>query len=357
MNSGSLIVARVNLSIFAVLIISLLILVVLGLLWFISKKIENYRNSKEYAEKNKNKLTTQKELNEVSKNAKLTKSEREILISIFKTHPSPNVNFALRDNELFESYLTEVYAKLSQNNETQILTSFFSLRSKIYSTYETTIKIKNSRLIPVETVFTFTPSQGIHHKFELSESNSEEMHFILPSSLQNDEKPEILSKIKMIFLYKESLPFEIETRVIRYQKNKENKDVVVCSQTDRITELKKRSTPRVELNSSCTFSSVKTEIINGKNNYHISEKTHEGILKDSSAGGCRIITKLPIKSEQYIHINAPFDGTETSKALGLILRTTKNKKDEYILHIKFIQITQEQQNRINAVACGYLKIN
>ena len=39
--------------------------------------------------------------------------------------------------------------------------------------------------------------------------------------------------------------------------------------------------------------------------------------------------------------------------IGFIIRTTKTKNDEYILHIKFVKIEKNIVNRINALACGY----
>lgn len=354
-NSGSPIAARLGLNIFAVLIIALIILAALAVLWFISKKLEALKNSQAYLEKNKDKPTSAKDINEASKHAHLTKEERDILTKIFKQHISPNLFFVLKDTQLLESYFNEEYQNIFITGDQQAITSFFSLRQKLYSSYEAVTSIKNSRLIPVETVFTYTPSQGIHYQFKLYDTNQEELHFLLPLELKPEEKPEILSKINLVFVYKDSAPFELEARVIRYQKNKENRDILVCAHSDRIMSRKKRSAPRIDFNHACTFASVKTQTNGNSTSYTVSDKRHDGIITDSSAGGCRVITKLPIKPEQYIHINAPFDGKENDQAIGMILRTTKNKNEEYILHIKFVKIRSELQNKINAVACGYQK--
>ena len=160
-----------------------------------------------------------------------------------------------------------------------------------------------------------------------------------------------------MFVYKNSNPYNLETRVVRYQKGKNNTDLLVCSHTDKITPLQKRMAPRMDLNIVCDFSSVKVEkSINHKKeitNYIPSDKMHGGILADVSAGGCRIFTRLPIKAEQHIFIKGHLDGKNDASAIGIILRTTKNKKDEYILHIKFLEITESTINSINTAACGY----
>lgn len=353
MGTGSPLAARLALNLFAVFFVALAILTAIVVLYFVAKKIDSYKSSLNYAEKNKDRPTSHKDVLEISKKAHLSKNQRELLTKIFKLHPLPNIKFLLKNTEDFEPYFKEQFKIFDQEGNETAKRTLFHLRSSLYKTFEGIGLIKNSRLIPVDTVLTYTPSKGIHYQFALVDSNQEEMHIRIPKTIKEDDKPEILSKISLIFVYKDSTPYEMEARVVRYQKGKDDTSLIICSQTDRITTRKKRTYPRIDINSNCSFSSVKVEKINDKLDFKISDKVHDGILADSSAGGCRIITNLPIKSEQHLHIKGHLDGKEEAEAIGYILRTTKNKNEEYILHIKYERINIATVNKINAVAYKY----
>lgn len=354
MNSGSPITARLSLDIFTILFAALAILVVIALLWFISYAVENYKKSDNYTEKNKNRPTSRRNINDLSKRARLSKSEKELFTKICTAHPLPNINYALKNREIFDSYLKEAFVQLKKAKSENSKKDLFSLRVKMIKFFESSSVIKNTRVIPVGTTFNYTPSQGIHHILTLMDSNSSEMYLQLSDDMPEEDRPAILSKIKFIFVYKDSSPYEIEVRVIRYQPGKNNKTLMVSSHTDQIFSRTKRAYPRIDLFQDCVFSSVKAEKEGDKTEYKISEKIHEGQLLDISAGGCRISTKLAIKAEQYLHISTGvLDSPDKNSPIGFILRTTKTKNDEYILHIKFVKIADDVVNRINAVACGY----
>lgn len=354
MDSGSPIAARLELNIVALLIIAVIMLALIIVLWLISLKVEKHKIYADNIEKNKNKPAKRKEINEIARRAKFSKDEKDLFCELCALHPLPNINYVLSRTTDFDNYLKNKFKELNSQNDENSMAVLFSLRAKIYKTFESTELLKSTRLIPLETPFTFTPSRGVHHIFILVNANPQELHFQLPINILPEEKPEILSKIKLIFIYKNNTPYEIEARVVRYQKGKNNADLLVCAQTDRIVSRTKRAYPRLELFQTCNFSSVKAETKDGKTEYKISEKQHEGNLLDISAGGCRISTKLPIKAEQYIHINSNFGIEEEKKAIGLILRTTKTKSEDFILHIKFVKIEKHALNQINALTSGYI---
>lgn len=354
MNSGSPITARLSLDIFTVLCVALVILVVIAILWFISYAVENYKNSDTYTEKNKNRPTSKKNIRDLSKRAQLSKPEKELFTKICTAHPVPNINYALKNTEIFDSYLKEAFIQFKDAKNEKDKKVLFSLRVKMIKFFKSSSVIKNSRVIPTGTSFNYTPSQGIHHLLYLVDSNSSEMYLQLSDDMPEEDRPPILSKIKLIFVYKDSNPYEIEVRVIRYQQGKNNKILLVSSQTDQVSSRTKRAYPRIDLFQKCIFSSVKLETEGEKPQYKISEKTHEGQLMDISAGGCRISTNLAIKAEQYLNIStAVLDSPNNSSTIGFILRTTRTKNEEHILHIKFVKISDDILNRINAVACGY----
>lgn len=130
---------------------------------------------------------------------------------------------------------------------------------------------------------------------------------------------------------------------------------MITVHTDKIVPLKKRQAERIEIQSPCTFYSVKKTAGGDKDNphYEVSEKEHEGTLEDVSMGGCRVITTLPIKSGQLLSIKGEMNKKDTDTAIGEIVRTTKRVDNNFILHVRFIKIETAVKNKIQAVACGY----
>ena len=67
MNSGSPIAARLSINILSVLLVVLIVAAILVILWGISKILEKYKISDSYAEKNKDRPTSKKSINEISR--------------------------------------------------------------------------------------------------------------------------------------------------------------------------------------------------------------------------------------------------------------------------------------------------
>lgn len=359
MNSGSPLTARLEFNFSAFFFVVAIIVVFIVIIGLITRYLRIYRDSAAYLEKRKNAPTKTKDIVEVSKKAKLSKTEYDYLSYLIKLYKIPNLKYFLKDPKNIDSYLKEQYKLLDKDMNELGKTTLFNLRTKLFKTFGNQILIKNSRLIPLGTYLTFTPSQGIHYQFLLSESNQEELYLTLPSNfIQPDEKPAILSKIDLIFVHKDSSPYKLETRVIRYQKGKNNSDLIVCTQSDKITLLPKRESERIELMKPCVFCHAKTSQ-NNQNNYDLyipSEQKHNGTLADISAGGCRILTNLPIKSGQYIFIEGPLDNKNLDKALGIIVRTSQTKYNTFVLHVKFLKITEKTKNSISAITSNYKNI-
>lgn len=354
MNSGSLISSRLNLNVFPFLAVLAAIIVLILFALYIMPKITARIEESSYSEKNRNKPTTSKNIQRTAKNLKLTKDEKKILSAVFLKNPVPNIRFAVKNAEIFEQYLKEAYFNYREKEDEESIGLLFELRKKIYKNGEISKILKHSRNIPVGTIFTYTPSQGIHYKLKLSQSLPMEFALEFPKEISSEDKPASLSKISFKIIHTDSSAYSIETRVLRYQDGKSGETLLICPQTDKVTPLQKRTSPRIELGGKCAFYPAKKEV-GRKNKVTFSkiEKRHLGILKDASAGGCQIATDIPIKAEQYLYIEALFDGITPAAAYGKILRTTKKRNSEYNLHIKFERIELRTKNRINAAACHY----
>lgn len=357
-NSGSTIQARGEVAshLFLIILVVAIIIIAFFCIYFISKAITKYLNSPAYIEKKKSKPTSIKDINEVSAACNLVKEEKDILWNLCKINKTPNIRYLVNETEEIDFCMKELFKMYDEAGNEEAKKYLFSMRKKILSVYNNQIIIKNTKLIDPETVFTYTAKKGFHHKFTLKENNSEGLVLKLPSSLTDDEMPKSLDKINLVFEIKDGTPYNLESRVIRFQDGKEGKEVFLIH-SDKISPLQKREQERAEVNFPCKFNSVKVSVEAKKKKeeviYTPSEKDYEGTLEDISAGGCRLATNLPIKAEQYIHITGPFNGKQQDKAIGIIVRTTKRCDNVFILHVRFLKIELQVVNRIQAMVNHY----
>ena len=356
LQSGSPIEARTTLNVFAVILIVALIAAAIAIFFFISRYVTTYKTSPAYLERKRAKPTTIADLNQVAKECGLEKEEKDILWAISKKNSSMNLLFFVKEIEQVEEAIRKEFFEFDNAGDELGKNSLFSLRKKLLKVYQQKIIIKTSRAIDENTTFTYTVTKGFHHKIVLKESTPDGLILELPQSLTNSpDKPAALSKIALIFEAKDGSPYEFETRVVRYQQGKNGEQQMITVHTDKLTPLQKRQAERIELRLPCKFSSVKVQNEGKKKDviYTPSEKEYDGTLEDISVGGCRIITNLTIKAEQYIYLSGPFNGSYTDNAIGAIVRTTKRSDNVYILHIKFIKIDVAAVNRIQARVYGY----
>jgi hypothetical protein len=356
--SGSPIFARQNANLFLIIGIVLSIFFVLFILYLIVRVLHERKRSPDYIEKQKSKPTTFSNVTVIARQANLLKEERDLLWKICKKSDIPNIIYLIRNQQEFEQLLKARYALLETENDEEEKACLFNLRSKIIATYNQPIIISQSKNIESSTIFIYTAAEGFHYKLPLIENNPDGLLLLIPDALtENNDKPAALSKIQLIFTAKCGVSYRMETRIVRYQLGKDNRNLMLVVHTDRLEQLQRRQTERVEIQKQCIFSSVNvhsgssekmTKVI-----YQPAEKKHEGVLEDISAGGCRIITSLPIRQDQYIYVEGPFNGSVTDSAIGIIVRTTKRRDEQYVLHIRFIKIEKAVINRIHAHVYKY----
>lgn len=353
LQTGSTIQARAELPVFKVIIIIATIFFLIALVYLVSRAVTNYLNSPAYIEKKKNRPTSIKDVTELSTQCSLVREEKEVLIQICKTHRTPNIKYLVRDYVAMHDCLKEQFKAFDQIGDETGKSHLFTLQEKLFKVFRQQGLIKNSKNISLNTVFTFTVAKGFHYKLQLTENSSESMVLTLPPTLKQEQLPKSLEKINFIFELDDGTPYNLESRVVRYQQGKENSQQMVIVHSDKISPLQKREQERAELNLPCKFHSVKVSVEGSgkkeKINYIPSEKAYEGVLEDISTGGCRLVASLPIKAEQHIYIDGPFNAKQNDQAVGTIVRTTKRSDGIYILHIKFIKIDVKVVNRIQAM--------
>lgn len=356
--SGSPIFARHSVNLIGIIGIIAAILFVLFVVYLVYRMIYTYRNSPAYVENQKKQITTYSNITETAKKCRLLKDERDLLWRICRENKTPNILYLARDPNAVENLLKSEFSKLDQAGDENAKYTLFQLRPKLLNAFNQAPVITLSKNVPDETVFTYTASKGIHYQLKLAENTNEGLLLSVPASLStSNDKPESLSRIILVFQGKGEIPYEMDTRVVRYQTGKDRTDQMLVVHTDRLRELQRRQAPRIEIVKPCKFSPVKVSALGigkaAKVQYTPSEKKYDGTLIDISTGGCRIITSLPIQPQQNIYVEGPFNGKNTDSAIGLILRNTKRRDNQYVLHIKFLKIEKPVLNRIEALAYGY----
>ena len=357
LQSGSPLQARLEVNVFSVLIILVAIIFLLALIYIISKAVTNYHNSPAYLEKKKNRPTSIKDITEIATACSLAKEEKDVLATICKNHKTPNIKYTVRDYTSMVALFEEQFKIYDRAQDEAGKFHLFTLQKKIFKVYRQATFIKNSKNIASETIFTITVDKGFHHKLQMRDNNTDGIVLALPAKINKDAFPKPLEKVNFIFEVEDGTPYNLETRIVRYQVGKENENQMVVVHSDKISPLQKREQERAEMNVTCNFHSVKVvaerEGKKEKIRYIPSEKAHEGVLEDISTGGCRLVSPLPIKADQHIYIDGPLNKKQNDHAVGTIVRTTKRSDGIYILHIKFIKIDTKVVNRIQAMVCKY----
>ncbi len=356
--SGSPVLARNQLNIFLVIALILGVIAVLTVIYVISKIISNYHKSPQYLEKKRQRPSSNSDINEISNYAHLSKEEHALLSRLCKDNPSPNIIYAVQDLTYINDILKNLFEKIDSEANEKAKTVLFSLRTKIFRAYTPPEELTSSRKIDVGTKMTYTASHGVHYRLLYVERTPDAMIINLPQNIiERNERPAPLSKISLIFEAASGAPYQMETRVVRYQRNGRNEEQMVVMHSEQIAPLQRRQVERIEMHEACAFASVSVSTLQeGKENkivYKPSATMHKGLLLDVSAGGCRLVTNIPIKAEQFIYISGKLNTKNEDSAIGTILRTTKRDDGNFILHIKFVKIEQDVVNRIQSVAIGY----
>lgn len=356
--TGSLITARQTVNIFPIVIIFLSIAILAISIFYITKSVKAYHASAAYIEKQKTRPTTLRDVNLASQEAQLTREERDLLWKICYENAASNIMYLAKEREIFDDLLKSEYYEQRSKNADKHISTLFSLRKKMFSAFTPAATIKHSKNIDVDCRFIYTASGGIHYTLDYNMITSDGMYLTMPKDLvTSDAKPVPLRKIELTFTAKDNDAYRMETRVMRYQKAKDNTWQMVIAHSDRIVPLEKRQSDRVDMTLNVLFGAVKAETKGSKKNpkttYTVNEKRYPGTLLDISAGGCRLLTKLPIKPQQHIYIEGKFNKIVEDHAIGLILRNTRRKDGMIILHIRFVDIELSVANRIMALACGW----
>ena len=357
---GSPLLARQNFTlIYGLIFLTAFAVCLLLLLWFMLKTFHRHATP-EWMAAQKNKPTRLSNINNVANKYRLTKDERNLLWEICRKNNTPNIEYLLHDeNAVNELFRVEYTALTNGSNPEPAVSTLFFLRYKLERARASATIITSSKSIPEGTAVSYIDTRDRRHILQLVQNTKEGMCLQMPGTFSTmTDKPAALSKIDLVFTLPSGMQYTMNTRLVRYQTGLSGQPEMFVTHTNNVIPFSKRQTKRIVINQKCIFAAVKVGTRKKGNSetvtYEPLEHQYEGILADISSGGCQIVTRLPIKVDQYIWIELKMNSEHNDEAIGLIVNTKKNmENDLYNLHIKFIKISMAAQNRIWARVYNY----
>lgn len=346
---GSPLAARQNPHIYLIIVFLIIFVGIVLLIYFISKIIKKNHSTPEYIALQRNKETSQKNVIALAKKLQLTQSAQTLLWDICKTTKAKNIFYSYTNEEYLNSIFKEYFLiKKSQNKAAKELLEIFKLNFLIYKKVSLSKNISSSKSIPINSTLSFPTKTGIIYQFKLEKNETNGLYLSVPENItdQTKDKPEPLAKIAMLFTLQNKQQYALVTRVIQYT-NINDKKYIVLSHSNTIYPQNRRSSKRFDVDKKCTFSAV--EISTNKDGNKVftpKENKYEGKITNLSEGGCKLLTDMPIKQKQFIHLNFPVLNI-TESVYGQIVETKTNYNTNlFAVHIMFKNISAESKVNI-----------
>lgn len=345
---GSPLLARSNGAIYNVIIFALIIIGLVAVVYFIFKRLKASHQSAEWIEAEKTRVTKPQDVKKLCAENNFTKRDQDLLWEMCHACEFPNIYYSFHSmdkiTELFFSY----YNLLKEKGYTEDkLFDFFTLRGKLEKARSHSSKLSSTKNILEDTTIFFINREREQFPFTLVKNDKNFLKLEIPGFFENyPHKPKELERILFTFKSTTGMTYNFVSRVIRYEKTGE-KLYMFIAHSHNLSSQAQRQYQREFINDACTFSSV--NVISGKkqDEYIASPKKFPAQLKNISAGGCCIHTKLPIKENQLLCVYFPSLGINEI-TIGQIKHTRKAGEGIYALHIQFIKINKAVMNQIFA---------
>jgi len=354
--TGSPLAARQTALPYTVMAFALVGIGVLFLLWIVWKILQKRKESPEYIEAQKNRPTTIKDVQALTKKISLTRQEALLLYNICFRQKARNIYYLWNDEEYLDGLLREEFLRLRQKNAEADVYEVFKLKSRLERIERMQHSIPSSHNIPEGETLTLPATGGRFYSFKIRKNDQDSLVLEVPKNLEGTEFcPKPLDKIVMTYMTKRGTQYVLSSRVIRFQHGAGGVHEMVINHSNAVSMQNRRQWKRINIGNKCLFSAVEEKTgRRGEVTYSPKENKYEGTLADVSAGGCMIKTQLPIKRDQklWIKINLPERGE--FEAYGLIVSAQKNNEtNEFALHISFIEIDEKDRNDIFAFVYNY----
>ncbi len=314
------------------------------------KKME----SPEYIEKEKTRPTKKKDCVQLIEKNKLNPEYKDILWYICKKFEIPNILYSINSFDQLDNCFREAYISLKENGNQKLINLLFRLKFDLDGVFATSVVYSSTHSIPVKTKLKLILKKSITVMSNLIENEKNYLTMEVPEAfLESKYKPDELDRIAFTFISKTGLPYAFITRFIRWQKQGE-KTYMIVNHTHQLMTKTQRAFKRKNVNEGCVFYSAKfKKDEKGEKYAEIGQKEYTAKLMNISGGGCCISASLPIKEGQFIQLNFTACG-DTVSPVGKIVKSRKtNMHGVFNLHIQFINISTEDQNKILAKVYGY----
>lgn len=354
--TGSPLAARQTALPYTVMAFALVGIGVLFLLWIVWKILQKRKESPEYIEAQKNRPTTIKDVQALTKKISLTRQEALLLYNICFRQKARNIYYLWNDEEYLDGLLREEFLRLRQKNAESDIFEVFKLKSRLERIERMQHSIPSSHNIPEGETLTLPATGGRFYSFKIRKNDQDSLILEVPKNLEGTEFcPKPLDKIVMTYMTKRGTQYVLSSRVIRFQHGSGGVPEMVINHSNAVSMQNRRQWKRINIGNKCVFSAVEEKTgKRGEITYAPKENKYEGILADVSAGGCMIKTQLPIKRDQKLWIKISLPEREEFEAYGLIVSAQKNNEtNEFALHISFIEIDEKDRNDIFAFVYNY----
>lgn len=345
---GSPLLARANGAIYNVIIFALILIGLVTLVYFLIKKYKSSHQTPEWLEAEKTRSTKPADVKRFCSEYNFSKKEQDLLWEMCHACDFPNIYYSFHSLDKITELFFKYYNLLKEKGFTEDkLFDFFSLRGKLEKARSRTSKLSSTKNILEETTVFYINKDREQFPFTLVKNDKNFLKLEIPGFFENyPQKPKELERILFTFKSSTGMTYNFVSRVIRYEK-KEDKLYMFIAHSHNLNTQAQRQYQREFINDACTFSAV--NVNNGKKQaeYVASPKKFPAQLKNISAGGCCIHTKLPIKENQLLCVYFPSLGIN-EMTIGQIKHTRKAGEGIYALHIQFIKINKAVMNQIFA---------
>ena len=255
--AGSPLEARQNQSIYSIIIYTVIFALVLVLINFIIKIIKG----KDLSLKQKaNKTTNLSTILKITKIYNLTQEQRDFLIILCKTHKIPNLEINFHSENFCNNFFMKYYYYFRENKENLSedevetkISILFALRQKIENAKKNLSNLASSVAIPEGHTLSYYNDVKEQYECTVLENTKDHLILSIPkNNLNLYSKPKELSKISLFYQSNLGTAFILEVRVIRYQNNTEDGEMVV-SHSNHLKCYQRRKYKRIGINNTCNF--------------------------------------------------------------------------------------------------------
>lgn len=350
-------IARQNLPLFTFLLILAGIFGIIIVISIFVKKHIDYKKSPAFLEKEKNRLTSYKDILKIKNEYFLTDNKKELLWEICRISKCRNFYYLLKScSGEIEDIFHEVYKTFKKKNvPIQKRDDFFTLLYKMQSIIAEIKTISSTKAIPISAIIFYITETGEQLPLYLVKNTKDGFFLEIPEFLFNsNKKPKTMERCRFTYKTNNGLSYNFVARAIRYDTSNDQQTLMVVSHTEDLICQVQRHYKREYLEETCMFSPVQINKTKTENNnmFIYSTKEYKGKVTNISAGGCCIQTNLPIRENQHMSISFP-SLEINGRIIGVIKRTRKLQNGMFALHIQFINITLETKVQIYEYVNNY----